>query len=49
MYEHGRIPARQYQVRFSRQMLVVKAIPEAGAPQIFPYEELRARVLAPDA
>lgn len=49
MYEHGCIPPRQNQVRLSRQPLVVEAIPEAGMPQIFPNEELRACVLAPDA
>jgi len=49
MYEHGRIPPRQHQVRLSRQPLVVEAVPETGVPQIFPDEEFRDGVLAPDA
>lgn len=49
VYEYGRIPHRQHQIRLSRQPLVMKAVSETRTPQIFPDKEFRAGILASDA
>lgn len=48
MHKHSRFPFRQNQVGPTRQPLDMQSIPEAGAPELLPYPQFGAGVLAPD-
>ena len=49
IHENHRAPARQYDIRFSRQAYRVKCVTKAPAMQSVPDDYLRARICATDA